>query len=61
MKTTCGALVTGAALLLALAAGAQAADPTIDDFKLGDHVYGEKWDLEGLKGRTVLIYFWDLG
>ncbi len=48
-------------LLLALPAAAWAADPVIDDLTLGKHVYGEKWTVEALKGRTVLVYFWDLG
>jgi hypothetical protein len=62
MKMALGTIWVGLALLLALGAGTlAAADPTLDDFKLGDHVCGEKWDAAGLKGRTVLIYFWDVG
>jgi len=48
-------------ILLALPVAAWAADPIIDDLKLGKHVYGEKWTVEALKGRTVLVFFWDLG
>jgi len=36
-----------------------AADPTLESLDLGKHIYGEKWTLESLKGRTILAYFWD--
>ncbi|MHC4598330.1 MAG: hypothetical protein ACYS47_04935 [Planctomycetota bacterium] len=48
-------------LCLALPVATWAADPMIDDLTLGKHVCGEKWTLEALKGRTVLVFFWDLG
>jgi hypothetical protein len=34
---------------------------TLSDLNLGSHIMGEKWDLASLKGRTVLVYFWDTG
>ncbi|MHC5040587.1 MAG: hypothetical protein ACYTHM_25020 [Planctomycetota bacterium] len=53
-------IVVLATLFLLLSAPLWAQDPTLESVKLGKHVYGEKWDLEGLKGRTVFLYFWDL-
>ncbi len=34
---------------------------TLSDVNLGTHVYGPKWELESLKGRVVLIEYWDTG
>ncbi|MHC4777163.1 MAG: hypothetical protein ACYTFG_01160 [Planctomycetota bacterium] len=61
MKT--GMLVNLAlvAALFVAPLSALGADPNIEDLSLGSHVYGEKWTVEALKGRTVLVYFWDLG
>ncbi len=60
MKGLKAAAVIFGAILLGMAAG-PAQGITLSDVSLGSHIYGEKWDIEGLKGRVVLIEFWDTG
>ncbi|NNE92961.1 MAG: hypothetical protein HKN23_15055 [Verrucomicrobiales bacterium] len=50
----------GATFSLAFAAIAQDAVPdhTLDEFKLGEHVSGDKVDLSKAKGKVVTIEYW---
>ncbi|GEM_PF-3215677 len=48
-------------LLVFLVPGTVRGDVTIEDIELGEHVCGEKWTTEALKGHTVLLFFWDAG
>ena len=48
-------IAAAAALLPAVALG-----QGLDGLDLGTHVYGEKWSLDELRGRTVAVFFWDL-
>ena len=47
-----------AGVLLAATASAQEAEHTLADFKLGDHVSGDKVDLSSQEGRVVVIEYW---
>lgn len=61
MRTGVGHVAATIACGIALLAAGPAWGITLSDVNLGTHVYGEKWDVESLKGRVVLLEFWDTG
>ena len=54
-------IAASAAILIALMAVPASAQVTVDKLDLGTHVYGERLAPEDLAGRTVVVFFWDLG
>jgi len=44
--------------LIALSSNAQEAEHTLSEFKLGEHVSGEKVKLADLGGKVVVIEYW---
>jgi hypothetical protein len=47
------AMIAGAGTCLA---GSQRAP--LSDLSLGEHLYGDRWDLPSLTGRTVVLAYW---
>ena len=58
MKTPLFAIAGAGVLLAASTALAQDAEHTLADFKLGEHVSGDKVDLSAQEGRVVAIEYW---
>lgn len=56
MTTLMGSMILAAATGL----GAGDKDSILDKVQLGEHWFGPKRDLEGLKGHVVLLVFWGL-
>ena len=51
-------VLTAAGLLLGFTGTAQAI--VLGDFNPGTHILNEEWEVADLKGRTVVVNFWDL-
>ncbi|MDG2125404.1 MAG: hypothetical protein P8J87_17000 [Verrucomicrobiales bacterium] len=58
MKIPLFAIAGAGVLFAATSAVAQDAEHTLSEFKLGEHISGDKVDLSAQEGRVVVIEYW---
>lgn len=58
MKNPLFAIASAGVLFAAASAAAQDAEHTLSEFKLGEHISGDKVDLSAQEGRVVVIEYW---